>query len=335
MKKVLVLVIAAALAGAGAVGADGQKGGPSTVLNGGRGVVAPNGKVRYVALTTGQQHDRLVRADSRWPGHRLATAARLLRCPAGRPRRDHRRHLPRRAHARPCDAGRSRHAVRRSHDAVRPPRHEDAEAAATDVPRDVVVRRDLARRLGALSRRVLAFGPSVSYNVRAYDTSTRKLLARPIVDREIGERLMRGWAVTRKTTSDGRWAYTLYARAKHEPFVHALDTVRRQAYCIDLPLDLTRAEQMGLRLALRGPDARGAPGQRRCRRHRHDDLRRAPALGRDGQRLGRLRDLACDLDDVAVRVVDPELAVRRRAASEDREHSFELALRAELAGVRA
>ena len=54
MKKILVLVIAAALAGAGAVGADGQKGGPSTVLNGGRGVVAPNGKVRYVALTTGQ-----------------------------------------------------------------------------------------------------------------------------------------------------------------------------------------------------------------------------------------------------------------------------------------
>ena len=54
MKKVLVLVIAAVLAAASAVGAGGQKGGPSTVLNGGRGVVAPNGKVRYVALTTGQ-----------------------------------------------------------------------------------------------------------------------------------------------------------------------------------------------------------------------------------------------------------------------------------------
>ena len=62
---------------------------------------------------------------------------------------------------------------------------------------------------------------------------------------------MRGWSVTRKTSSNGRWAYTLYARAKKEPFVHALDTVRRQAYCIDLPLDLTRPDQMSLRLALR------------------------------------------------------------------------------------
>jgi len=97
-----------------------------------------------------------------------------------------------------------------------------------------------------------SLGPSVSYKVRAYDMATRRLLAHPIVDRGIGERLMRGWAVTRQTTSDGRWAYTLYARAKHEPFVHALDTVRRQAYCIDIPLDLTRVEQMGLRLALRG-----------------------------------------------------------------------------------
>jgi hypothetical protein len=52
--------------------------------------------------------------------------------------------------------------------------------------------------------------------------------------------------------SDGRWAYTLYARTSKEPFVHALDTVRRRAYCIDLPLDLKRAQQMTLRLRLRG-----------------------------------------------------------------------------------
>jgi hypothetical protein len=62
---------------------------------------------------------------------------------------------------------------------------------------------------------------------------------------------MRGWSVTRKSSSDGRWAYTLHARAQEEPFVHALHTVRRQAYCIDLPLDLKRPQQMALRLALR------------------------------------------------------------------------------------
>ena len=52
-------------------------------------------------------------------------------------------------------------------------------------------------------------------------------------------------------TREGSWAHTLYARVKKEPFVHALDTLKRKAYCIDLPLDLERDEQMALRLRLR------------------------------------------------------------------------------------
>lgn len=94
-------------------------------------------------------------------------------------------------------------------------------------------------------------GSNASYRVRAYDLAARRLLPTPVVDRTIGEKLMRGQAVTRATTSDGRWAYTLYARANHEPFVHALDTVRRKAFCIDLPIDSRKAEQMELRLRLR------------------------------------------------------------------------------------
>jgi hypothetical protein len=97
-----------------------------------------------------------------------------------------------------------------------------------------------------------SISPNPAYRVRAYDTAARRLLLRPIVDREIGERLMRGWAVTRANTANGRWAYTLYARQKHAPFVHALDTESRRAYCIDLPLELRRTEQMGLELRLRG-----------------------------------------------------------------------------------
>jgi hypothetical protein len=89
-----------------------------------------------------------------------------------------------------------------------------------------------------------------SYRVRAYDVKARRLLARPIVDRTVGERLMRGLAVTRKSSADGRWAYTLYARSKKAPFVHALDTVQRRAFCIDLPLDLRRSKQTSLRLGL-------------------------------------------------------------------------------------
>jgi hypothetical protein len=46
---------------------------------------------------------------------------------------------------------------------------------------------------------------------------------------------MAGYAVTPTTSADGRWVYTLYQKPSGEPFVHALDTVRGVAYCIDLP----------------------------------------------------------------------------------------------------
>jgi hypothetical protein len=71
-----------------------------------------------------------------------------------------------------------------------------------------------------------------------------------IVDRREDEVLMRGQPVTRRSSADGRWAYTLYARPSAEPFVHALDTVEGEAYCIDLPLELRQVEQMALRLRL-------------------------------------------------------------------------------------
>ena len=62
---------------------------------------------------------------------------------------------------------------------------------------------------------------------------------------------MTGMPVTRAHGPGGVWAYTLYQKPGGLPFVHALDTARRQAYCIDLPLDLRRAAQMELRLRLR------------------------------------------------------------------------------------
>src|SRR4051794_36758401 len=50
--------------------------------------------------------------------------------------------------------------------------------------------------------------------------------------------------------------------------------------------------------------------------------------------LGRVRDLARDLDDVPVRVEDAQLPVGAVPAREDRAHALELRLRAELARVR-
>jgi DNA-binding beta-propeller fold protein YncE len=73
-----------------------------------------------------------------------------------------------------------------------------------------------------------------SYRVRAYNLGSDRLLAQPVVDpREPGEK-MGGSPLTRATSPDGRWAYTLYDGAGKTPFVHALDTSTRSAHCIDL-----------------------------------------------------------------------------------------------------
>jgi len=53
-----------------------------------------------------------------------------------------------------------------------------------------------------------------------------------------------------------------------------------------------------------------------------------------GRRLGGVRDLAHDLDDVTVGVENPELPVGARPAGDDLPDALELPLRAELAGVR-
>ena len=97
----------------------------------------------------------------------------------------------------------------------------------------------------------ISAGPSPRYRVRAYDLVAGRLLPNAVIDRLVSKAIMGGQPATRATTPDGRWAYTLYARAKGKPFVHALDTARRQAFCIDLPLKLGEPEQMRLRLRLR------------------------------------------------------------------------------------
>src|SRR4051812_10162997 len=72
------------------------------------------------------------------------------------------------------------------------------------------------------------------YAVRAYDLRARRLLGGRIVDRREPDEVMQGVALTRATSPDGRWAYTLYDGSEG-PFIHALDTEARAARCIDLP----------------------------------------------------------------------------------------------------
>jgi hypothetical protein len=72
------------------------------------------------------------------------------------------------------------------------------------------------------------------YAVREYDLDSFELLPAPVVDPREPDERMRGMPITRATSRDGRWEYTLYDGAGSYPFVHALDTVRAEALCIDL-----------------------------------------------------------------------------------------------------
>jgi len=94
-----------------------------------------------------------------------------------------------------------------------------------------------------------------SYRVRAYDITARKLLRGAIVDRREPGEAMQGFPVTRASTRDGGWAYTLYGRDRGKAFVHALDTRHRAAHCIDLPWKVghglgVRMRVVGTRLVL-------------------------------------------------------------------------------------
>ena len=95
------------------------------------------------------------------------------------------------------------------------------------------------------------------YRVRLYDVPSEQLLPEPVVDPREPDERMRGYPITRATSPDGRWEYTLYDGAGHAPFVHALDTVGRTAVCIDLDALSERADLdlYELRLAV-GEDGR-------------------------------------------------------------------------------
>lgn len=91
------------------------------------------------------------------------------------------------------------------------------------------------------------------YRVRAFDLTTFRLLPNAITDPTEHETAMHGAPITRLTSSDGRWAYTLYDGAgTSSPFVHALDTGTTRAHCIDLPMLTGRRDLYELRLRREG-----------------------------------------------------------------------------------
>jgi hypothetical protein len=90
------------------------------------------------------------------------------------------------------------------------------------------------------------------YRVRAYDIREGRMLARPVLDPTAPGEKMRGAPLSRTTSADGRWAYTLYDGAGGTPFIHALDTSHRTARCIDLVTLAGRNDLWQLRLRMSG-----------------------------------------------------------------------------------
>jgi hypothetical protein len=99
---------------------------------------------------------------------------------------------------------------------------------------------------------VIEYLSETNYRVRALNVATGGLYEQVVVDkREAGE-AMTGYPVTRATTADGGWVYTLYGRESEPAFVHALGTPDRIAVCIDLPWTVTRAALMHVRMKMDG-----------------------------------------------------------------------------------
>ena len=89
------------------------------------------------------------------------------------------------------------------------------------------------------------------YEVRAFDWNTLKLYPGAIVDQREPDEKMTGRPLQR-TGSPSGWAYTLYQRQGKAPFVHALDTVHRKAFCVDLPWRHSGKWITSVRLRMRG-----------------------------------------------------------------------------------
>ena len=101
-----------------------------------------------------------------------------------------------------------------------------------------------------------------SYAVRALNLNTKRLYTSAVVDRREPDEKMTGMPMTRVESGDGSWAYTFYSRAGKGPFVHALDTVHRRAFCVDVPWRLSANKLWSARLRLTTGELRVRVGRK-------------------------------------------------------------------------
>lgn len=93
-------------------------------------------------------------------------------------------------------------------------------------------------------------GPNPRYEVRAVSLVTGKPVGGAIVDKREPDEEMNGAPWARARSANGAWAYTLYVKPRGTAFVHALDTARRRAFCVDLPWRSSTQALSAVRLSL-------------------------------------------------------------------------------------
>ena len=96
----------------------------------------------------------------------------------------------------------------------------------------------------------LGSGANARYNVRSVSLVTGKPVGGAIIDRREPDEEMNGSPWARARSANGAWAYTLYAKPNGTGFVHALDTSRRRAFCVDLPWRTSVERLAAVRLSL-------------------------------------------------------------------------------------
>jgi hypothetical protein len=112
----------------------------------------------------------------------------------------------------------------------------------------------------------LGTGANPRYQVRSVSLTSGRPVGAPLVDEREPDEEMNGAPWARVRSANGAWAYTLYAKPNGTGFVHALDTARRRAFCVDLPWRTSAQRLAAVRLSL----AKGGrtlelagPGERR------------------------------------------------------------------------
>ena len=86
--------------------------------------------------------------------------------------------------------------------------------------------------------------------MRSVSLVSGKPFGASLVDEREPDEEMNGAPWARVRSVNGAWAYTLYAKPNGTGFVHALDTARRRAFCVDLPWRTSAQRLAAVRLSL-------------------------------------------------------------------------------------